>query len=67
MQQPRFVSIRDIADRLDEPFYRVRYAVAKHKIEPVQRVGIVRLFSEDQIPAVKAALAATSRGEVVSG
>ena len=42
----QFLSLRDVADRLGEAFHRVRYATEKHKIKPIQRVGIVRLFSE---------------------
>ncbi len=53
---PKLLSLTDIAKRLKIPFHRLRYVVAAANMQPVQRVGIVRLWSEDQMPEMKAAL-----------
>lgn len=45
-----------IADRLSEPPQRVCYIIRKYRIKPVQHVGIIRLFSEDQVEAIKQGL-----------
>ena len=49
-------TIGQIADRLEEPPSRVAYMIAKHRMKPVRRVGIIRLFSEQQVQAIKQAL-----------
>ena len=46
-------TIGQIADRLQEPPARVAYIVSKYRLKPVRRVGIIRLFSEDQVQAIK--------------
>lgn len=61
---PKFLSLRDIAKELREPFHRVRYAVAEGGIEPAQRVGMVRLFTADQLPLIREALSKSSRREL---
>ncbi|MBN2457298.1 MAG: hypothetical protein JXB29_12310 [Sedimentisphaerales bacterium] len=52
----KFLTIGQIADRLGEPPARVSYIVAKHRLKPVQRVGIIRLFNQEQAEAIKQAL-----------
>jgi hypothetical protein len=51
-----FLTIGQIADRFQEPPARVAYIIAKCRIKPVDRVGIIRLFSDDQCEAIKQAL-----------
>jgi len=46
-------TIGEIADRLEEPPSRVAYIVSKHRMKPVRRVGIIRLFSEQQVHAIQ--------------
>ena len=46
-------TIGQIADRLEEPVPRIGYIIAKHRIKPVSRVGIIRLFGEQQIEAIR--------------
>ena len=53
---PAFVAIGQIADRLEEPPARVAYIVSKHRFKAVQRVGIIRLFSQQQVEAIKQGL-----------
>ncbi len=45
-----------IADRLGEPPQRVTYIIRKYRLKPVQRIGIIRLFDEEQIKAIKQGL-----------
>ena len=46
-------TIGQIADRLEEPPARVAYIVSKHRIKAIRRIGIIRLFSEQQVQAIK--------------
>lgn len=50
------LTIRQLAQRLAEPEHRVRYAVESRNIQPAARAGAVRLFSENQVPAIRAAI-----------
>jgi hypothetical protein len=45
-----------ISDLLSEPPARVQYVIAKHRLKPVKRVGIIRLFSHEQVEAIKQSL-----------
>lgn len=42
-----------IADMLEESPMRIRYIISKLRIRPVHRVGIIRLFSEQQVQTIK--------------
>ncbi len=46
-------TIGQIADKLKEPPARVAYIVSKYRLKPVSRVGIIRLFSKEQVKAIK--------------
>ena len=46
-------TVSQIADQLGEPPQRVAYIVRKHRLKPRQRIGIIRLFSEEQVEAIK--------------
>ncbi len=47
------LTVGQIADRLQEPPARVAYIIAKHRLKPVRRVGIIRLFGEMQVAAIR--------------
>lgn len=49
-------TIGEIADRLEEPPSRVAYIISKNRLKPVRRVGIIRLFSEQQVQAIREAM-----------
>ncbi len=49
-------TISQIADKLGEPPQRVDYIIRKHRLKPQQRVGIIRLFNEQQVEAIKEGL-----------
>jgi len=55
-QNQELVTVGMIADRLGEPIPRVAYIIAKYRLKPVSRVGIIRLFSPDQIEAIRRGL-----------
>ncbi len=52
----RLLTIGQIADQLQEPPTRIAYVVSKYRLKPVQRVGIIRLFDEQHIKAIKQGL-----------
>ena len=56
MPEHKHWTIGQIADCLEEPPARVSYVVAKYRLKPVQRVGIIRLFSQDQVEAIRQGL-----------
>jgi len=60
----RFLTIGDIADRLRVSRRRLDYALTTYSIAPAFRAGITRLWTEDDLPRIKAALEriASNRG-----
>lgn len=56
MTEKTTFTIGEIADRLAEPPSRVAYVIAKHRIKPVDRAGILRLFDDRQIELVRQGL-----------
>ncbi len=42
-----------ISDLLGEPPARVSYIISKHRIKPAERVGIIRLFTSQQVELVR--------------
>ncbi len=49
-------TIGQIADLLKEPPARVAYVISKHRLKPIRRIGIIRLFDEQQVQAIKEGL-----------
>lgn len=58
------LTVGQIAERLGVTSNRVSYAVAQYRIKPAGRVGILRVWSADDLPRIKSALAriAENRG-----
>ena len=56
MEYTGLLTASQIADRLGEPPQRVTYIIRKYRLKPVQRIGIIRLFDEEQIKAIKQGL-----------
>lgn len=50
------LTVGDVARELGEPRPRVQYAIEKIGIHERSRAGILRLFSRDQLPSIRAAL-----------
>ena len=53
MTDTNFLTASQIADLFDEPPQRVTYIIRKYRLKPISRVGIIRLFSEEQVKAIK--------------
>ena len=56
MVDTNLLTASQIADRLGEPPQRVGYIIRKFRLKPIERVGIIRLFSEEQLEAVRQGL-----------
>jgi hypothetical protein len=56
MENANLYTASQIADRLGEPPQRITYIIRKYRLKPVQRIGIIRLFSEEQVKAIKQGL-----------
>lgn len=56
MSDRKYLTVRDVARALREPTHRVVYAIREYRIDPVQRAGIIRLFSSDQLPTIASAV-----------
>ncbi len=52
----KLLTIGQSADRLEEPPARVAYIISKHRLKPVDRVGIIRLSSDQQVELIKQGL-----------
>ena len=39
------------------PVHQLRYALQRYRIEPATRAGIVGIYSADQLPSIRSALA----------
>jgi hypothetical protein len=50
------LTARDIAREAKITVHRLKYAIDQYDIQPVQRAGIIRLFSREQIPTILAAV-----------
>lgn len=50
----RVLAVRDIAKRLGVPIWRVDYAIEKLDLKPRGTFSRVRVFSEDDLPAIQA-------------
>ena len=53
MLKSDLLTATQISEILGEPPQRVTYIIRKHRIKPVNRIGIIRLFSPDQIEIIK--------------
>ena len=53
MTTGKLLTISEMADRWNEPPQRISYMVSKNRIKPTERVGIIRLFTEEQAKVIK--------------
>ena len=56
MLEQNLLTVGQIADVLKEPPARIAYIISKYRLKPVQRIGIIRLFDEEQVKAIKQGL-----------
>ena len=47
------LTVGDIADQLNEPHNRVAYMITKHRIKPVKRIGVTKVFDKSVVGIVK--------------
>ena len=52
----RLLTVGAIARELGQPLHRIKYCIDAYAIEPIQRAGVLRLFSRDDLPRIKSAL-----------
>jgi hypothetical protein len=53
-------TIGDLRRRLGVPLHRLQYAVDTHGPQPAKRIGIQRVWTEDQLPAIEESLRRTA-------
>lgn len=58
----RYLTVGEIALRLNVPVHRVEYAVLAHDISPVGRAGNARVFDDSALKRIKAALGSKAGG-----
>ena len=56
MEYANLLTASQIADQLGEPPQRITYIIRKYRLKPVSRIGIIRLFTEEQVKAIKQGL-----------
>lgn len=63
--EDRPLTVGQIARKLGKPVYQVTYAIQKARVDPAERVGVLRRFSPEGVGRIKSALdeiAARRRG-----
>lgn len=60
MRFSNVVSMGDMMKKFGEPRHRLGYVIEKFGIEPIGRVGTARIWSVDDLPRIKEALAQTA-------
>jgi len=56
-----FLTIGEIAQKLDRPIWRVRYLLDARKIQPICRAGFTRLFAPGVVDTLRAEIEAIER------
>lgn len=56
MDEKTMYSLGQLAEYFEEPPARVAYIISKHRIKPCRRIGIIRLFGEQQLEAIRQGL-----------
>ncbi len=51
-----FLTLGQLARRIGTTTHRLKYAIGEYGVEPAMRVGITRVWTPDQIPAIESAL-----------
>ena len=55
--EPTLFTLGQLAERLDVPTHRLKYAIETNRIKPRFRVGITRVWVEEDLPGIRSALA----------
>ena len=60
MTEPKFLTVGQIADKLDVPLHRVTYVIRARAIEPAADAGQYRLFDQRALQQIQVELATIS-------
>lgn len=63
----RFLTLGQLSEHLKTPIHRVKYVLERHRIAPAARVGIIRVWSENDLPRIRQALAHVRRSRGSGG
>ena len=55
METQTLYTVREVAQRIGHPRTRVAHACDVYGITPTRRAGMVKLYSDDQVSAIRAA------------
>ena len=64
MNDAKLLTITDLSRELRVKRHVLKYALEESDIQPIQRAGIVRLWSREQIPLIQSQLDHTKREAV---
>jgi hypothetical protein len=53
----QYLTLGEVARQLGESESRTKYAISTYRIEPTARVGILRCWTEADLPRIRSALA----------
>ena len=56
MKNQKLLTLGDLVHITGQAEHRVKYAINAYGIEPTQRAGVLRLWTQDDVPLVRAAL-----------
>lgn len=56
----RLLTISDLATCTGEPEHVLNYAIKRYGLQPSQRLGITRLWSESDLPAIQTSIDKTA-------
>ena len=56
----KLLTITELGRRLGLPPYVVNYAIIKFRLEPATRIGIARVWSENDLPKIREAVEKTA-------
>ena len=56
MEYDHLRTASQIADELGEPPQRINYITRKHRVKPVHRIRIIRLFGPEQVEVIRTGL-----------
>lgn len=65
----QLLTISDLAERIGQAEHVINYAIKRYGPKPSQRLGITRLWSESDLPAIRDSISKTAvkgRGRSVS-
>lgn len=60
--EPRYLTVGEVAVRLQVSLHRVEYAIRAHNIPAVGRAGNARVFDDSALKRIKAALGSKASG-----